>query len=303
MNVHAIDALVGLRAALEAPEADRTRLFRERVMEPLRPFWEPFMGWMPPQAVARDEGDPVMKAARTFGYFTPDLGAEQGLEAVERLERAGSWPACVEAVQRAWNLLEPPAHGIQLDRVLFTLVLANPAAMNEEAGSYSGFGGVPGIVLVIAWPTGFNVPRLPAAAAHELHHNVRFSYEPFSMHVTLGQYMVAEGLAEAFAAQVCGEENLGPIVNALSDEQMAAMKPRFQEAVHLTGFDQVRGYIFGDWAAEKWGYPPQGVPSFAGYTMGYKVVRAFLDRTGKSAAQASYLPWQEIVEESRFFTA
>ena len=55
MELHAIDALTGLRAALEAPEERRLALFREGVMEPLRPFWEPFMGWMP-QAPAADQG-------------------------------------------------------------------------------------------------------------------------------------------------------------------------------------------------------------------------------------------------------
>ena len=60
MELHAIDALTGLRAALEAPEERRLDLFREGVMEPLRPFWEPFMGWMR-QAPGADQGDPKIK--------------------------------------------------------------------------------------------------------------------------------------------------------------------------------------------------------------------------------------------------
>src|SRR5215213_10021020 len=47
VELTAIDALTGLRAALAAPEERRLTLFREAVMEPLRPFWEPFLGWMP----------------------------------------------------------------------------------------------------------------------------------------------------------------------------------------------------------------------------------------------------------------
>ncbi len=63
----------------------------------------------------------------------------------------------------------------------------------------------------------------------------------------------------------------------------------------------MRGYIFGDWAAEQFGYPPQGLPSFAGYTIGYRLVQAYLARTGRSAAATTYTPWEEILAESAFF--
>jgi uncharacterized protein YjaZ len=68
----------------------------------------------------------------------------------------------------------------------------------------------------------------------------------------------------------------------------------------VRGFDVVRGYIFGDWAADRFGYPAQGLPSFAGYTIGFRLVQAYLARTGRSAAEATYTPWEEIVAESRF---
>jgi uncharacterized protein YjaZ len=123
------------------------------------------------------------------------------------------------------------------------------------------------------------------------------------MNVALGQYLVAEGLAESFAAELFGRDVLGPVSSALTPEQFAALKPRFAEAVQsgLRGFDVVRGYIFGDWAADKFGYPAQGIPMFAGYTMGFEMVQAYLARTGCSAAEATYKPWEEIVEESQFF--
>jgi uncharacterized protein YjaZ len=43
------------------------------------------------------------------------------------------------------------------------------------------------------------------------------------------------------------------------------------------------------------------VPPFAGYAMGYRLVRQFLQRAGMSAAEATYLPWREIVAGSGFF--
>jgi uncharacterized protein YjaZ len=301
MELHAIGALTGLRAALEAPAERRLALFREGVMEPLRPFWEPFMGWMP-QAPGADQGDPALNAARTFGYYTPELDVPRGLAALDRLDRAGAWPGCLDALWRAWDALAPEAHDIPIRQVRFTLVLGDPAKLGEREGSYTGFGGAPGTVMVMAWPTDFNLPRLPAIVPHELHHNVRFSWEPFVPHeTTVGQYIVAEGLAEAFAAEVCGEELLGPWVAMLSDEQVAALSPRYRDALDVRGFDTIRGYIFGDGAAEQSGYTPLGLPDFAGYSLGYRLARAYLARTGKGAAEATYVPWREVVEESRFF--
>ena len=82
------------------------------------------------------------------------------------------------------------------------------------------------------------------------------------------------------------------------------MKPRFAEALlsGVRGFDVVRGYIFGDWAAAQFGYPPQGLPNFAGYTLGFRLVEAYLARTGRRAAEATYTPWEEIVDESEYFS-
>lgn len=301
MELHAIDALSGLRAALEAPEERRLAVFRAEVMAPLRPLWEPFLAWMP-KVEGADAADPALTAARTFNYFTPELDVAAGLAALDRFAEAGSWADCVGAVERAWTALAPVEHGIVIPQVDFSLVLGNPAKLDARMGSYTGAGGQPGKVIVLAWPTDFNLPRLAAIVAHELHHNVRFSFEPFIPHtITVGQYIVAEGLAEAFAAEQYGEEMLGPWVSVLSDEQAAEVTPRFREALDVRGFNAVRGYIFGDWAAESFGYAPLGVPDFAGYAMGYRVVRAFLARTGTTAAAATYLPWREIVEGSRFF--
>ena len=301
MELQAIDALTGLRAALAAPEERRLDLFRTGVMEPLRPFWEPFMGWMGGGA-GEAGGDPALDAARTFGYYTPEHDVARGLAALDRLDGAGAWPACLDALRRAWDALQPEAHGIALDRVRFTFVLGDPAKLDERNGYYTGFGGMPGIVMVMAWPTDFNLPRLPAIVPHELHHNVRFSWEPFVPHeTTVGQYIVAEGLAEAFAAEVCGEELLGPWATILSDEEVAALKPRYRDALEARGFDTIRGYLFGDWAAEKSGYTPLGLPDFAGYSLGFRLVQAYLARTGKSAAETTYVPWREILGESAFF--
>lgn len=207
-----------------------------------------------------------------------------------------------DAPCRLGPALAPEAHGLSLEQVRFSLVLGNPAKLDVRMEHYTGVGGWPGLVQVVVWPTAYNVPRLPAITAHELHHNVRFSYEPFDpREVTIGQYIVAEGLAEAFAAERCGAYLLGPWATILPDAELAAILPRFGAALETRGFDEARAYIFGDWAAEQQGYTARGIPDFASYGVGYHVVRAFLARTGLSAVAATYLPWREITAGSGVF--
>jgi uncharacterized protein YjaZ len=298
-TVETIDALAGLRQALAAPADRQAEIFRERVMEPLRAFWEPTLARMPPPPDG-GTGDRALDAARAFGYYRPELGAAEGLRALDRLAGAGA--ACRRAVEGACQALAPEEHGVALERVLFTLVLGDPArfAPSEHNPGYTGFGGQPGTALVICWPDDYNLPRLPAAAAHEVHHNVRLSFEPWTPATTVGQYVVLEGLAEAFAAELCGADLLGPWATALDEEGLAVARPRIREALDVSGFDEIRGYIFGDWAAASFGYAPKGLPDFAGYAVGYRIVDAYLRRTRRTAAVATYVPWREIVEESGY---
>jgi uncharacterized protein YjaZ len=156
-------------------------------------------------------------------------------------------------------------------------------------------------ILAYVWPTAYNLPRLPALAVHELHHKVRLAFEPWNDGTTVGQYLVLEGLAEAFAAERFGEELLGPWSKALSEEELEESQPVMREALEISGFDEIRGYIFGDSAASQFGYEPRGLPDFVGYSMGYRVAREYLQRTGSPAVEASYVPWREIVEGSRYF--
>lgn len=294
MRIQTIDALAGQRAVLEEPSGERRKVFRERVVEPLRPFWEPMAGRVP----GFDPNDP-----RFLGIYGPEDDAAAGLAGLEMIERAGSVAACVEALHAAERALRPGEHGFAIEQLTFSLVMTAPRP--GDAAGYSGSANPPGHVMVTVFPTAFNVPRLPPAAAHELHHGVRFRAQPgqWPNGVTVGEYVVLEGTAEAFAAELCGDDKIGPWARAraLDDEQVERFKPLFRDALEVTGFDRIRGYVFGDWSAEAFGHEKVGVPEFAGYTFGYLIVRQFLARTGTSAAEATYLPWSEIVERSGFF--
>lgn len=294
MTIEFIDSLSKQKAALES---GRMELFREWVMMPLEKMWRPFLSRMPLQ----DGADPALGVAQAWGVYSPQDGVEAGLQALQELEQAGAWMACVRAAQDALRRLDPAAHGIELGTLQFTLLLGSLRVLRKEYGAYTG-AQMPGFALVLGWPNPMGTPRLPVASAHELNHIVRFCYEPWTTETTVGQYMVAEGLAEAFGVAVVGDEGLvGPYAKALSPQQIEVLKPRFRAALETTGFDTLRGYLFGDWVAEQSGYPKQGIPDYAGYTLGYEMVKAYLKHTGQSAAQATYRPWREIVEQSGYF--
>lgn len=304
-EVKTVDVLEGQRNALLAPANGRRALYGERVMEPLRPLWEHIMSFMPAglEPGSGEEDDPGLAAARLIGLYNPGSDAKGGLDALAELERMGSFAECVRAQESALEALSPQGHGVDFEGVTFALALADPRTpdLMERHAGYMGGASFSDWILVYVWPTDYNLPRLPALAVHELHHKVRLAFEPWDETTTVGQYLVLEGLAEAFAAERFGEDLLGPWTKALSEDELEAARPVMRDALEVSGFNEIRGYIFGDWAAPQFGYEPRGLPDFVGYSMGYRLVREYLGRTGRSAVEASYVPWGEIVEGSCYF--
>lgn len=299
VEVRIIDVLHGQRAVLEAA-GDRDRqleIAAATVIEPLRPFWEPLLD--NPWAPAKVDPNDHVALAGMLSLYPFDGDTAEGLRLIGRFEQAATLQACREAMLRAFDLLQPGAHGIDLPPVSVTLVLANPETpgLMDRLAGYTGIGGSPGSIYMIAVPTDHNLPRIPSATAHEAHHQVRLTFEPWNPEtITVGQYYVIEGLAEAFAAELYGEASLGPWTSAVSDDELARLKPMLREAMERTG--DPRPYMFGDWAAASSGYEPVGLPDFIGYTAGYRLVRSYLDATGLTAAEASWKPWREIVAGS-----
>lgn len=302
MQIIEINTLSALREVLNSPESQQGDLFREQVMEPLRPVWESMLRHMPSQARA---GDPSLVAARLMKLYLPESGRERALEALDRLERAHVWEDNRAALRRAIDALQPGLHGVGLRQVHLALTLADPQGLGEEG--YTGAGNVPGWVLVSVWPKEHNLPRLPAVTAHEFNHNVRFQQPDWTFPMTLGAYLVAEGLAEAFAAEQHGPQSLGAWTTTLGLDELRQLRPRFQAALHEQDFGVVRGYIFGDGvmaqSGQASGAGSLGIPAYAGYALGYRVVQDYLARTGRTAAQATSDPWRQIVDGSGWFTA
>jgi uncharacterized protein YjaZ len=105
--------------------------------------------------------------------------------------------------------------------------------------------------------------------------------------------MISEGLAESFSAELYGAEMVGPWVSGFDDSKLEQTRDIFRNGLNTTGFNTIRRYIFGD--------PAAGIPVYAGYAIGYRLVQQYLQRTGKTVPEATFVPAEKIIAESGFF--
>lgn len=297
MKLHHIDVENIYRRLLATDDVEeRETLYRRELLAPFEGMMRIFGG-----------GDPLALAKVWTLYAPEDFAGEMRPtveELVERMAAGNAWRRSAAALERGVAAFAPYADRItSLDSVTCALVLTNAKRGNAIDRGYAGFGGIPGYLMVtFSQANDYTLPRVEGASVHELNHNVRFKVVPFlPMQVTVADYIVAEGLAESFAAELFGEEIVGYFVTDFDEEELATARRIIGDALDVSGFDAVRGYIFGDTLAGSMGLPRAGVPNFAGYAIGYRVVRQYLKRTGKSAAETTFLPSREIIEESGFF--
>jgi uncharacterized protein YjaZ len=294
MRFHMIDTYDIYRRLLAEPDAiARERIFRDELVAPYMAVVRVFGG-----------GD-GMAAFAQWGMTLDQFG--EGRRAataalVDTLARHEAWSQTAEAIADGEAAFAPYADRIPLDSVVFGLFVADLSSAPLQRG-YTGFGGLPGYVMTVySEPNAYNLPRIKGTTVHELHHNLRFTLFPFNpMTTTVGEYIVAEGLAEALSAELYGEDVVGFYVTDFDEAELATARRVIGGALDVAGFNEVRGYVFGDVIAEHMGLPKAGVPNFAGYAIGYRLVRAYLARTGKSVAEATFAPARQIIAESGFF--
>ncbi len=98
-----------------------------------------------------------------------------------------------------------------------------------------------------------------------------------------------------------GWDKVGPWVSRVDAESLARAKQLIGAALHVSGFNEVRSYIFGDEVMAMFGGEAIGMPASGGYAVGYHMVQAYLKKTGKTAAEATLTPTSDIIKESRYF--
>jgi uncharacterized protein YjaZ len=294
MNFNVIDAEAAYRRLLAEPDAGRREaIYRAEIVAPFEGLVNFFGG-----------GDALERFAQWGMPLALFEGERRATTAalVEQLAAHGAWEQFAQALADADKAFAPYQARLMQTPIQAALLVGDLSGNPLDRG-YTGFGSIPGWVMTVYGKADdYTLPRLKGTTVHELNHNIRSVVAPINfMEVTLAYYMVMEGLAEAFAAELYGEDLVGYYVTDFNEGEIAQAKTVIGGALNVTGFNAVRGYIFGDALADTYGFPKAGVPPFAGYAIGYRVVQQFRQRTGKSVAEATFLPAEQIIAESGYF--
>lgn len=276
---------------------ERKDYFRYTMMDPLKKMWNLINV---PIKAKQTNGYDVLMATKMLGYA--DISnteiLQQGLSILKDnnalMIARNSINKCIENTCNA-------GLNVSTDLITFGMYIADPVKLNLQKG-YTGFGGIPGFITVNIFPNEYNLPKIPAVIAHEFHHNIRFSYFEWDHgNVTVGDYLVAEGLAESFAMEQFGANQLGPWVTSMDKEDLEYSIHVIGEALNVKGFAEVSSYMFGDEIAKNEGYQPVGLSFCAGYAVGFEVVQTFMKMQNKTIYETTLLTSDEIIEGSGLF--
>lgn len=271
---------------------EREQVFCAELAEPFAPLARVF------------GGDPLAMF-RQWGMTAEMFAGEQRdhwQRTLDQLAAHDAWNRAAASLVRGWQAFEPYADRIPRGDIVFALLLCDMSAQPGARG-YSGFGAFPGYIMTVYGDAnGYNLPRVEACTVHEFHHNILARIFPFNpMSTTVAEYMVMEGLAESFAADLYGEATTGYWVSEFDETRLDDAKRIMHAGLEKTGFDVIRGYIFGSAIAQLRDLPDPDLPDYAGYAIGYRVVQAYLQRTGQSVVEATFIPANQIIAESRYF--
>lgn len=287
MPITVVDNHAAMREILRAPAADRPDLLRA-MLAPIRDMYRYHPG----------DVDLVAMHLATSG-FPIDRDEARCLDALDTLVAADAWQVTQRALDDALAVLRAAHPKLAVPDITVLIVLGDPGDPHfmGPCQGVTGFGGIHGQIVITLWPYPENVARLAATAVHELHHNLRFGpqgvgWDP--MAVTVGDQIVSEGLADAFARQLYGDElgytRIG--VPHLHDDEVFA---RVLTGLDVTGMRNFTAWVHGDPSAERFGLTPVGLPMGAGYAAGNRLVDTYLAATGQTAAQALYADRAEII--------
>ncbi|MEU8887474.1 DUF2268 domain-containing putative Zn-dependent protease [Streptomyces sp. NPDC048442] len=287
MKIVVHDTASAMADLLKRPPEDRPDALRE-IYRPLESALS-VMG----------EVDTVQMHRTGNSGFRLDLEDPRHSTALGQMRDAGVWKEVEDRLDAARERLDGAVPGVRsAETVDVVLVLGNPDDHHLVVRSegYFGLGGFPGGILLVMWPTETSLAKIGHTAAHELHHNVRYAnvvWNPAT--VTVGEQVVAEGLAEAFVRELAGEQAMGPWATTLTGAELDEAYEKIVAAIDVAGMQNLPPYVHGDATAELMGLEPVGLPDFAGYAVGLRIVDAHLAASGLTAAQSVALPAREIL--------
>lgn len=284
------------RKILNASMDKKDDIYRYEFMQQFEKKWEMYHC---PLKAKQPGGYDVVMASGMLGYLLPQKIGKKEEAYIDELADDKLWAACAASIEQSLMQFANMGIDLRVKEYLFTLALADPESpYSIMCDNYSGDGGIPGYIFGSLVPSAFTKSRMPIALAHETNHNVRFQYIKWSNDISLGEYMICEGLAENFAVSIYGEENVGPWVSKTDEETLNEyIKPLMQSSLEVRGFEGITACMYGDEIAKMQNYIPAGMPYCAGYACGYYMVKYYLEKTGKNIIEATILPAEEILKE------
>lgn len=147
----------------------------------------------------------------------------------------------------------------------------NDDFVKDKLGGVSAFTDWDGKMCFVVYPDEKVRFTLKSVIAHEYHHHWRMSRLRMNEEgETLLDRLVLEGLAEHFVRIELGESYLGPMMDALSEKEARSLwKKKYRAHLYDKG-SSTDFYLFGD--------DDLGIPFWAGYSLGYYLVKWFIER-------------------------
>ena len=179
---------------------------------------------------------------------------------------------------------------IQLNRL--DIVVA-PEAWAMPAYGFNGYANSPGRITITLKPDSprLHHPERPVrilgTLAHETHHVLRMRRGAEPETYTLGSRFVSEGLAQCFEEEAGAPTPFYAV--ALDDAALKKMAKRARPLLSASDFAH-DDWMFGRRNDPEW-------PRSAGYSLGYALVKAWLDKKGLSALEAAGVPATEITDD------
>jgi uncharacterized protein YjaZ len=293
------DTLSAYREIIAEQNADKKNERFKEMLKPYEGMLNVFGGSLNPKQGQMD----AMMLLQGWCFIPPQQLDEKALARLETFERYHAWDLMEDTMRKVCGAFKEYESRIPLKHILAGLFLLDPARMDPADHSYTGFGAIPGYVMVTyGEPDAYNMSRLQSTLAHEAHHSIYGAAVPRNMMAsTVGEYMIVEGLAESFATSLFGKDRVGYYVEEFDTAKLPEVREGMKKALDLKGFDVVRSYIFGDRKAVKFGGKAVGMPEHAGYALGYYIAQDYLKNTGKTVVEAMFTPAAEIIRESKFF--
>jgi uncharacterized protein YjaZ len=234
----------------------------------------------PDAAKAQEQWFADCAAGGQFAFLAANYAPDPGIARAEReadakrFDRAAFERIAQESYDRVVAELPQVPLALCVD---FTR--ADDAFARDRMGGVMALTAGSGKLIVKLHPDADWQSLLPYVLGHELQHSYWAQHHfDAGKRFTLGDYLVFEGRADNFAMHAFGKHP-APWIDALDAPQYAAILQRFEPQFGDSSPQVLRGSMFGN--------PAEGIPAWAGYTVGYRLV-------AKKVADDGLTDWQAI---------